>query len=38
MLAALPALGRVGVTAIGADRAEAQELFDRCGALVRGLG
>ncbi len=38
MLAALTPLGRVGVTAIGADRAEAQQLFDRCGALLRDLG
>lgn len=36
MLAALGPLGRVGVTAIGADRAEAQDLFDRCGEFVRG--
>ncbi len=38
MLAALGPLGRVGVTAIGADRAQAQDLFDRCGALLRELG
>ena len=38
MLAALGPLGRVGVTAIGADRADAQGLFDRCGALLHDLG
>ncbi len=38
MLAALGPLGRVGVTAIGDDRGEAQRLFDRCGALLRDLG
>ena len=38
MLAALGPLGRVGVTAIGADRGHAQDLFDRCGALLRDLG
>jgi hypothetical protein len=38
MLATLVPLGRVGVTAIGADRAQAQDLFDRCGALLRDLG
>ena len=38
MLATLMPLGRVGVTAIAADRAQAQDLFDRCGALLRDLG
>lgn len=36
MLAALGPLGRVGVTAVGADRDEAQTLFDRCHALLHG--